>query len=110
MIINEGKQLSSANRYGIIVGQGLAHALRLRPGDSATLLVTTRGGALNSLDFEILGVFETLSKEYDDRAVRISLGAAHELLDTRAVHSLVFALDNTSKTDQVAERVAASVN
>src|SRR5207253_7174087 len=97
--ITAGKNLMQNMRYGMILGQGLANALRLKPGDNAALLLTTREGALNSLDFEVVGTFQTFSKEYDDHAIRIPLAAAQELLDTKAGHSLVFALDDTSHTD-----------
>jgi putative ABC transport system permease protein len=102
-----GNHLAQDMRYAIIVGQGLADALKLKIGDNATLLLNTREGALNSLDFDVVGIFQTFSKEYDDRAVRIPLAAAQELLDTKAVHSLVFALDDTAHTSEVAQRVSA---
>jgi putative ABC transport system permease protein len=102
-----GNNLTQDTRYAIILGQGLADALNLKVGDNATILLNTREGALNSLDFEVVGTFQTFSKEYDDRAVRIPLAAAQELLDTRAVHSLVLALDETSHTNEVAQRVSA---
>ena len=105
--LTAGKNLTQETRYQIILGQGLANALRLKIGDNATLLLNTREGALNTLDFEVVGIFQTFSKEYDDRAVRIPLAAAQELLDTKAVHTLIFALDETSHTDRVAQQVAS---
>lgn len=102
MIIKEGRQLSGKEPYGIMLGSGVAAALNLRPGDDVTLLLNTAEGALNTLDFQIIGVFQTLSKDYDDRAVRIPLRAAWELLGTRSAHSLVFALKDSHATDDVA--------
>jgi putative ABC transport system permease protein len=52
-----------------------------------------------------VGVFRTFSKDYDDRAVRIPLAAAQELLFTPSVHSLVVLLDDTDATDKVAGTV-----
>jgi putative ABC transport system permease protein len=40
----------------------------------------TAEGALNSLEFEVVGTFQSLSADFDSRAVRITLAAAHELL------------------------------
>jgi putative ABC transport system permease protein len=99
-----GRQLSPKGRYEILLGQGIAQSLKLNPGDRATLLLSTSGGALNSLDFEVVGVFQTFSKDYDDRAIRITLDAAQELVGTQAVHKLVIALDDTLATDVVAEQ------
>ena len=42
-----------------------------------------------------------MSREYDARAVRVSLRAAQDLLGTDAVHSLVVLLDETRYTDTV---------
>jgi putative ABC transport system permease protein len=100
-----GRQLSQKGVYEILLGQGIAHSLKLKAGDRATLLLSTTGGALNSLDFEVVGVFQTFSKDYDDRAVRITLGAAQELLGTTAVHKLVIALNDTLVTEAVAGQV-----
>lgn len=103
--ITSGKRLTSDIPYGIMLGQGVAEALKLKPGDRASLLVNTPEGAVNSLDFTVVGIFQTASKEYDDRAVRISLSAAEELLGTGAVHRLVIMLNETSASDTVAVRI-----
>src|SRR6266498_1762021 len=100
--INLTGVLSNGRTTFPVIGQGVANSLNLKVGDSTTLLVNTRGGAINTFDFKIAGVFQTFSKEFDDRAVRIPLGAAQELLATKAAHSLVFALTDTLHTDDVA--------
>jgi ABC-type transport system, involved in lipoprotein release, permease component len=99
-----GRQISPKGRYEILLGQGIAQSLKLKPGDRTTILLNTPGGALNSLDFEVVGVFQTFSKDYDDRAVRITLDDAQELLGTTAVHKLVIALKDTVTTDIVADQ------
>lgn len=101
----EGRQLGADDHYGILLGQGVARSLQLKAGDYVTLLANTADGALNSLEFEIVGIFQSFSKDYDDHAVRIPLAAAQELLVTPGVHSLVLRLDATEATDAVARRV-----
>ena len=44
-----GRQLSDADSFGIVLGEGVAQALKAAPGDFLTLLVSTPDGALNSL-------------------------------------------------------------
>jgi putative ABC transport system permease protein len=100
--IVSGRQLAAEDDYGILVGQGVAQALQLEPGDYLTLLANTPDGALNSLELEVVGAFRTFSRDFDSRAVRIPLTAAQELLDTGGVHSLVFSLDETGATGTVA--------
>src|SRR5574340_204363 len=91
----------------MLLGYGVAQALKLKPGDRATLVVNTPEGALNSLDFEVVGAFQSFSKEYDARAVRIPLAAAQELLNTAGVNSLVVSLRATGDTERVAALMKA---
>jgi len=100
--VTEGRQLTDQDRFGILVGYGLAQALRLKPGDQTTLLLSTADGALNTLDFDVVGVFQSFSQDYDARAVKITLSAAQELLNTAGVNLLVVSLERTADTDKVA--------
>lgn len=103
--ILEGRQLSAADSDGIMLGEGVARALDLHPGDFATLVVSIAGGALNTLDFKVIGVMRTMSRDYDARAVRIGLPAAEELLLSDQVHQLVLRLTDTAATDAVVAAV-----
>lgn len=104
-----GRPLRTGDDIGILIGEGVARALKLDVGDSVTLLVTTPEGAFNTLDFEVAGVFRTMSREYDARAVRVSLHAAQELLGLDAVHSLVVLLDETRHTDAVLSAIKSQL-
>lgn len=105
LTINAGRQLRDEDEFGILIGDGVATALALKPGDRATLLVSAAGGAMNSLDFEVVGVFRTFSKDFDARAVRIPLSAAQMLLDTQGLNTLVVSLKETRATANVADRL-----
>ena len=107
MTILAGRQLRDDDASGILVGQGLADALRVGSGDFVTLLVSTPDGALNTQEFEIVGVFQTFSKEYDAHAVRISLASARDLLATAGTHACVLLLDSAVNTDIAMEQVRA---
>jgi len=100
-----GRALQDSDTFGITVGEGVASALQLKIGSYLTLMINTPEGALNTLEFQVVGVFRTFSKDYDDRAVRIPLAAAQELLFTPSTHSLVVLLDDTDATDKVAGTV-----
>lgn len=103
-----GRRLTAEDKYGTMIGQGVARALDLKPGDPVTLVVSTGEGAINTLDLEIVGIFQTFSKDYDARAVRIPLTAAQDLLATSGVHTLVISLKKTQDTERIAasQRVA----
>ena len=105
--IVEGRSLQDSDAFGAVIGEGVASALHLSPGSFMTLMVNTPEGALNTHEYEVVGVFRTFSKEYDDRAVRISLSAAQELLFTPSAHSIVVLLDDTGATDAVTEIIRA---
>ena len=106
IIIKQGRMLEDKDGNGVIIGQGLANALKLKPGDVATLVINTPDGALNSLEFVVIGVFQTFSNDYDARAVRIPLAAAQELLATTGINTLVLSLAETRDTDRVALELA----
>jgi len=100
-----GGPLSDKDVDGIVLGEGVAKALRLKPGDQATLMLTTPDGALNSQYFNVVGIFRTVGKDYDDHAVQIGLAAAQDLLAVPAVHSIVLLLDDTRATAAVAASI-----
>lgn len=99
--ITQGRQLKDADAFGILLGEGVARSLKLKPGDHVTLVANAAEGALNSLDFEVVGVFQSFSKDFDARAVRIALSAAQELLFTPSANALVIGLRNTHDTGAV---------
>lgn len=109
VLITTGRQLANEDAFGIMLGKGVAQALKLKPGDYVTLLVNTHEGALNSLDFEVIGIFQSFSNDYDARAVKIPLAAAQELLGTQGVNALVVLLKNTEDTDSIATRLAERI-
>lgn len=94
-----GRPLTDSDGFGVIVGEGLATSLVLHVGDQVTLLVNTAGGALNTVDLEVVGIFQSFSRDFDARALRIPLAAAQELLATAGANQLVVTLHHTRDTD-----------
>lgn len=109
LVIKAGRALKDSDRFGALVGEGVAKALRLAPGDQVALLASSAEGAMNTLDFEVIGVFQSFSKEYDARAVKISLPAAQELLDTRGANVLIVSVDHTASADPAAAALRAAL-
>jgi len=97
-----GRQLVAGDEYAAVLGAGVAEALAVAVGDWVTLTTTTAAGAVNLLEFEVVGVFRSFSKDYDARAVRVPLPAAQRLLDSPGVHVAVLHLAETAATDRVA--------
>jgi putative ABC transport system permease protein len=86
----------------MVIGSGVAQALKLKPGDQVTLVANSLAGAMNTIDLELVGVFQSFSADYDARAVKIPLRAAQELLGTTAANAIVLSLKKTSDTDRIA--------
>lgn len=107
LIITAGRKLEKKDLNGMLLGQDLARALKLKPGDWANLVINTPEGALNSLEFQVVGTFQTFSKDYDARALRIPLAAAQDLVATPGINTLVVALKHTSDTESVSALLKA---
>lgn len=107
--IIEGRQLTDDDAYGVLLGEGVAKSLKLEVGSFVTVLANTPDGALNSLEFEVVGVFRTFSKDYDARAIRVALPASQELLSVGGVHAVVVSLADTLTTDASAAALKASL-
>jgi putative ABC transport system permease protein len=99
--ITEGKHLAVSDPLGIVIGQGLAANLGVKPGDTVVLLANTAKGGVNAIEAHVLGLFRTVSKAYDDAALRVPIDAARQLLRVSGSHSYALVLDKTENTDAV---------
>lgn len=100
-----GEELYEDEGDTVLMGKGLAQALAARPGDVLTLLGSTTDGAVNAVDVTVAGIFESFAKEYDDRAMRMNLLHTQNLLFTENVTKMVILLDDTERTEAVADEI-----
>ncbi|TVO56074.1 ABC transporter permease [Denitromonas halophila] len=107
--ITAGRQLEDEDTFGMTVGQGVAQALGIAPGDHVTLVMNTSGGALNTIDMNVIGVFQSFSKDFDARTVRIPLQAAQQLMLTEGANLLVVSLHRTEDTSPAHQRLQAAL-
>ncbi len=104
-----GRGLQDGDVYGVLLGEGVAKQFKAQIGDAVSLTAPTIDGSLNLLDLEVVGVFRSVSKEYDDRAIRMPLEAAHELTQTDQVNTLVVQLHRTADTAAAVELLSAKL-
>jgi putative ABC transport system permease protein len=71
----------------VILGIGLARALGASVGSSLTLMSTTKDGALNAVDVEVVGLQDLGLRELNDRFLTVSLATADQLLDSAQARS-----------------------
>jgi putative ABC transport system permease protein len=108
MTISSGRQLADTDVFSVLIGNGVAQALGLQVGDRVTLVVSA-GGAMNALDFDVVGIFKTYMKEFDDRALRIPVAAARDLLGTAGANAVVVSLHETGDTSRVRDELVAKL-
>jgi len=85
-----------------VIGHELRKALGVKPGDFLTMLTTTVDGALNGLNFQLIGVGQTDLLEYDSVFVKLPLPEVQALLNTQGVERIVLLLEHTDQTAAVA--------
>lgn len=95
--ISDGAVLSENDPNGIILGLGLAANLGVGVGDTVVLIANTARGGVNAVECRVRGLFATMSKAYDDVALRVPLATAQTLLKTSGAHVWVMMLDETEQ-------------
>ena len=98
VLITDGEPLSSSHPREIIMGKGLAANLGAKVGDIVVLLANTGAGGINAVEARVRGLFLTVTKAYDDSALRVPFVTAQELLRVNGAHRWVLLLDDTDAT------------
>jgi putative ABC transport system permease protein len=92
----------------VVLGTGLARSLGARVGTSLTLMGTTRDGALNAVDVEVVGLQDLGLKEMNDRFLATSLETAKILTDAGTARSrLSIVLKHPAELAVARARIAA---
>ena len=97
----QGKALASSDPNGIVLGEGLAANLGAKPGDTVVLLANTADGGINAVQARVRGLFRTITKAYDDSALRTTIALARRLVRVSGSTSYAIVLDQTDQTDVV---------
>ena len=113
--IDGGPPYSEGAVAEVSIGVGLARKLHLKVGDNVTLLTTYGQNAINAVDADIVGIFESGVEAVDALAVTIPMDATKRLLNVPddAAHTVVVVLDRTSRTQEATAAIghlAASRN
>jgi putative ABC transport system permease protein len=95
--ISKGAELSADEPKGIVVGLGLAASLGVDIGDTVVLIANTASGGVNAVECRVRGLFATMSKAYDDVALRVPLDVAQRLLRVDGAHVWALLLENTEQ-------------
>lgn len=101
MTVVAGRSMTNEEPTGILVGEGLAANLGVKPGDTVVLFTNTAQGSLNAVEGQVQGLFATSTKAYDDSAIRVPIALARQLVRVDGATSWVVLLDQTDATNTV---------
>lgn len=105
----EGRDLSHRRESAALLGEGVAHALGVKPGERIVLLVTAANGSANAVEVVVAGTFASITKEYDDHALRLPIDVARKLMRVDGATSWVVLLDRTENTVEVAGSISGKL-
>jgi putative ABC transport system permease protein len=93
-----GNDLANTDARQVLLGEGLATGLGAKPGDTVILLTTTASGSPSAVELTVAGIFATVTKEYDDTAIRVPISVARKLMRVTGATSWVVLLDSAERT------------
>lgn len=97
----EGQQLDQDSPNGGVIGIELAKALNAKVGDYLMIMTNTLDGAINAIDFKLVGIAQTGSQDYDSVFVKLPLNLVQRTLDTQSVEKIIVLLKDSEMLDSV---------
>lgn len=108
--IIDGNDLATSNEQAALLGEGLAKSLGAKPNDQVILLATSANGSPNAVELKVAGIFATISKEYDDNALRVPIPIARKLMRVDGATTWIALLDHTGNTTKVARSIKETLS
>lgn len=105
-----GRNLRHESEQEAVIGRGLADNLGIELGKPLVLIVTTESGGVNAVEATVVGVFESISKAYDDVALRIPITLARKLMRVEGEHIRMILLDDTARTAMAVDEITQLMN
>ncbi|MGD2169034.1 MAG: ABC transporter permease [Chlamydiota bacterium] len=102
--IVEGEPLTT-QKNGIILGKGLATALKVQPGDNVLLYVNSAKNKFNKKEFTVTGIFYTGAVDFDNRIFRVQLNDAQTLMKTNSIEKISIGLKEYTGWEKVSQAV-----
>lgn len=98
--MTSGRELQDAREAAVILGEGLARNVGAQSGDTVVILATAANGSPNAVEVKVAGTFATITKDFDDNALRMPIDLARKLMRVDGATSWVALLDRTEFTGQ----------
>jgi len=106
-IMVDGNYLgANENARSMIIGDGLAGKLRIKPGDKLTIVARTANDSLRGMTFNVSGIFRYGISVLDGKLFYIPIGAAARLLEMGdGVSELILMVDKPENAEKIAGAV-----
>ena len=101
----EGRPLEPGEPDAGLIGEELRNGLGAEIGDWVTVLTSSYDGVINAIDFRVVGVVRTGSREYDSVFVKVPIELAQRAKETEAVERIVVLLDDTHALPALQPRI-----
>ncbi|EBJ7123007.1 ABC transporter permease [Salmonella enterica] len=105
----QGSNLFPEQQDGVLLGAALAKALKVKVGDSLTLLGTSANQTINAMDVTVIGIVTTGVQERDLRTAYANLSLVENFLLSKGATRVVILLNDTAKTDRVSRQLLHSL-
>lgn len=107
--IEEGRDLQEGERDTVVLGRELAKKMGVEVGQTVHMLSAMKGGGVNMLDVEVVGLSMSGIAAYDAVVSYLSLDNAKELLLVDDVPQLLVFLEDTKDTDGAYARISSDI-
>lgn len=97
--------ITAESIYLAAVGEGVATAIGLKPGDNITVIGQTIDGAINAMDASVQMVFRTVIQEIDDTTIYVPLAFAQKLLDSESAERVLIVLEHHDLVDRTIAKI-----
>jgi ABC-type lipoprotein release transport system permease subunit len=108
--IQNGHFLSGDNAQEIIIGEALAHNLRVKVGDELTLLGSGRDGSIAAAVLPIVGIFKSGLSEVDRGLIEMPLTTFQDIFSMgNSAHVLVGMVESLDRLETVLAHVRTKI-
>ena len=93
--INKGSRFSEGDFEHALLGKGLCQTVDCDINSALTILSNSPNSGMSAADIVVKGITESFSSDYDNVYLKITLDAAWEMFNSRAVDKILVLLDET---------------
>lgn len=105
-----GGAFKTGEEKEILLGIGLKKRLKVKDGDTLTIVTQTVDGVVNALDVIVRGTFATSVSEIDNQIAYIPISLARRILETDQIENLIIRIKNMEDYKTTAVKIQNLLN